>query len=100
MPKMNCWESKKCGRQPGGMKVAESGVCPAASESRVNGANGGRNGGRACWVVAGTLCGGTVQGTFASKLANCMKCDFYQLVQKEEGTNQASGRELVKMLGC
>jgi hypothetical protein len=98
MAKMNCWESKKCGRQPGGAKVAELGVCPAASESRVNGANGGLNGGRACWVIAGTFCGGTVQGTFASKLANCIKCDFYKSVQKEEGTNQTSGRDLLKML--
>jgi len=27
--KLNCWEFKKCGRQPGGPKVAELGVCPA-----------------------------------------------------------------------
>ena len=24
-----------------------------------------------------TLCGGKVQGSFAMKLANCMKCDYY-----------------------
>ena len=24
------------------------------------------------------LCGGKVQGSFAMKVANCMKCDFYQ----------------------
>ena len=28
--------------------------------------------------VAGTLCGGKVQGTFALKLGNCQKCDFYK----------------------
>ncbi|MGO8782449.1 MAG: hypothetical protein ACLPRH_12610 [Syntrophobacteraceae bacterium] len=28
--------------------------------------------------MAGTLCGGKVQGSFAMKLANCMKCEFYQ----------------------
>ncbi|MDH3390750.1 MAG: hypothetical protein OEL85_03000 [Desulfobulbaceae bacterium] len=27
--------------------------------------------------VAGTLCGGEVQGTFALKLGNCQKCEFY-----------------------
>ncbi|MGE5174112.1 MAG: two-CW domain-containing protein, partial [Betaproteobacteria bacterium] len=30
MEKLNCWEHKKCGRQPGGHKVAELGVCPSA----------------------------------------------------------------------
>ncbi len=45
MAKLNCWEYKKCGRQPGGSKVAELGVCPAASEIRTNGINDGKNGG-------------------------------------------------------
>ena len=75
---VNCWEFKKCGRQRGGIQAAELGICPASAESRTNGINGGTNGGRACWALAGTLCGGKVQGTFAAKLVNCMKCDFYQ----------------------
>lgn len=57
MPKVNCWEWKKCGRQEGGAKVAELGVCPAAGADRIDGANCGLNGGRACWALAGTLCG-------------------------------------------
>lgn len=85
MAKLNCWEFKKCGREAGGAKTAELGVCPAAAETRVNGANGGKNGGRTCWIVSGTFCGGKVQGTFASKLSNCMDCEFYKLVGKEEG---------------
>jgi len=84
MPKVNCWEWKKCGRQPGGPKVAELGICPAASERRTNGVNSGVNGGRACWFVAGTLCEGKVQGTFAAKLSSCTECDFYKLVAREE----------------
>jgi hypothetical protein len=28
--KLNCWEVKKCGREPGGVKVKELGVCPAS----------------------------------------------------------------------
>jgi hypothetical protein len=95
MPKVNCWEWKKCGRQEGGAKVAELGVCPAATAEPINGANGGLNGGRACWALAGTLCGGQVQGTFAAKLSNCMACDFYKLVAQEEGANLLSARTIL-----
>jgi hypothetical protein len=83
----NCWEAKSCGRQPGGLKVSEFGVCSAAVETRVNGMNNGKNGGRVCWAIAGTLCGGKVQGSFASKVANCMTCDFYKSVKSEEGAS-------------
>lgn len=62
----NCWEFKKCGREAGGPKAAELGVCPAYPDH-----------GRRCAEVTGTLCGGKVQGTFAHKLGNCLKCDFY-----------------------
>jgi hypothetical protein len=94
----NCWEAKKCGREPGGAKVAQLGVCPAASERRVHGMNHGTNGGRVCWLIAGTLCGGVVQGTFASKLANCLKCEFYQAVGKEEGAGLANARDVLSRL--
>lgn len=86
----NCWEFKKCGRQPGGTRTAELGVCPAATEIQANGLNAGRNGGRICWALTGTLCGGTVQGTFAQKLSNCMECDFYRHVQSEQGKDMQS----------
>ncbi|MFW9804044.1 MAG: two-CW domain-containing protein [Candidatus Thorarchaeota archaeon] len=82
--KRNCWEVKNCGRTPDGNKADELGVCLAAVEESVNGQNGGKNGGRICWAVAGTLCGGEVQGEFASKMDNCIKCDFYHQVSKEE----------------
>jgi hypothetical protein len=81
----NCWEVKNCGRQPGGARVSELGVCPAAAEERASGANGGRNGGRICWALTGTFCGGKVQGTFAQKVASCMGCDFYRMVRVEQG---------------
>ena len=74
---MNCWEYKKCGRQKGGVSADALGVCPAYTEKRLNGIHGGINAGRACWVIAGTFCSGEVQGTFAIKLGNCQKCDFY-----------------------
>ncbi len=96
MAKHNCWESKKCGREPGGAKVAELGVCPAVGEKRTDGINGGVNGGRACWAVTGTFCGGQVQGTFALKLANCMECGFYQAVMKEEGASYEPAKNILK----
>jgi hypothetical protein len=81
--KLNCWEVKKCSREPGGAKAHELGICPAATENKVNGIHGGKNGGRCCWVVAGTFCKGIVQGSFAQKYENCQKCEFYQEVIKE-----------------
>lgn len=83
--KKNCWEFKKCGREPGGEKVKDLGVCAAATEKKLDGIHEGKNAGRTCWVVAGTLCKGEVQGTFAQKYKNCEKCEFYQEVRKEEG---------------
>lgn len=82
--KLNCWEHKKCGRQPQGLHAREKGVCPAALESALDDVHEGTNAGRSCWVVSGTFCQGTVQGTFAQKFKNCEACDFYQLVRKEE----------------
>jgi hypothetical protein len=87
MKKTNCWEFKKCGREPGGAKVDELGVCPATIEIKLHGTHKGKNAGRACWVVAGSMCGGIVQGTFAKKYGECIKCDFFQYVKEEEGAH-------------
>ena len=98
MAKLNCWDFKKCGREPDGAKARELGVCPASTETRVNGTNGGTNGGRACWAITGTLCGGKVQGTFSAKVGNCLECEFYQLVGAEEGPNHEGAREILAKL--
>jgi len=90
----NCWDFKKCGRQPGGARVSELGLCPASTDAKGDGLNGGRNGGRVCWALTGTLCGGKVQGTFAEKLGNCMECEFYKLVQTEQGSRCQSLKAL------
>jgi hypothetical protein len=84
MKKLNCWEYKKCGRQLGGHKAAELGVCPVTTLQTLHGVHGGENAGRACWAIAGSLCGGKIQGTFAQKLHNCWRCEFMNLVKKEE----------------
>ena len=82
--KLNCWEVKKCGRQPDGIFEKVLGTCPATLEERLDGVHEGTNAGRACWVIAGTLCKGEVQGTFAQKYKNCEICDFYRSVKSEE----------------
>ena len=99
MAKMNCWEFKKCGREPGGSNVAELGVCNAATEPRLTGTNGGHYAGRACWAVSGTLCGGKLQGTFAAKLGNCMQCKFYESVATEEGYGFVTSKAILAKLG-
>ncbi len=62
--KLNCWEFKKCGRE-------KTGDCPAVRE----------NTGHICWMVAGTMCGGKVQGAFAEKVGNCKECNFYHYMK-------------------
>jgi len=96
MFKKNCWEQKACGRQPGGDKTNELGICPVATHTKAHEINNGINGGRACWAIEGTLCGGEVQGTFAQKMGNCMDCDFYSLVRQEEGSSYKGSREIIK----
>ncbi len=98
MAKANCWEAKKCGREPGGANVSQLGVCPVCTEARVTGMNGGKNGGRVCWAVAGTLCGGKVQGSFAVKLPNCLNCEFYKRVLREEGPDASPVRDVLTRL--
>ncbi|MCI5123627.1 MAG: hypothetical protein D3925_03915 [Candidatus Electrothrix sp. AR5] len=85
--KLNCWEYKKCGREPGGKNVSELGVCPVTVANKGKGIHQGKNGGRCCWVVAGSLCKGELQGTFAKKHKDCHKCDFYKMVKEEEQPN-------------
>ena len=73
---MQCWEHKKCGRQEGGDKVPEFGICPAYPDN-----------GKNCWKIAGTFCGGEVQGTEAAKRGTCITCEWYKLVNPVTGTN-------------
>jgi hypothetical protein len=96
--KKNCWEFKNCGREPGGKNAKELGVCTASTLEKANGVHGGKKGGRACWVIAGTLCGGKVQGTYASKMGNCIKCDFYHSIMDEEGADFLYGDKILKLI--
>ena len=74
-----------CGREQGGKNFAELGVCPAAVDKSFDGINSGKYGGRICWAIAGTFCGGNPQGSFVEKRSSCLECDFYKMVQNEEG---------------
>ncbi len=102
MKKRNCWEIKKCGREPGGAKAGTSGTCPAAVEAAGDGTNNGQNGGRICWAIAGTFCGGKVQGDFAQKNVSCMSCEVFKMIKKEEGsafTLMMSGKAYIGTAG-
>ena len=98
MVKLNCWEFMKCGRQPGGEKAKDLGVCPASIEVRAHGINHGINGGRSCWAISGTLCKGGRQGTYAEKLGDCLKCEFFSLVRKGEGGEYENSKDILRKI--
>lgn len=55
--KVRCWEKKNCEKKD----------CPAYRNEKAR-----------CWLVAGTMCEGRVQGVFALKYGSCKECDVYQ----------------------
>ena len=75
MELLNCWEIKKCGRQSGGKKEDHLGECIASKEGM----------GHSCWAVAGTLCGGKIQGTFAQKIGFCTFCEVHEMYNRSRG---------------
>ena len=77
----NCWEFKHCGREPGGPKTDELGVCPAATNKHYHGVNRGKAGGRFCWTINGTLCNGRSE----KESGPCTDCEFFQEVEQQEG---------------
>jgi hypothetical protein len=64
-----CWEIMDCGRQSGGSKVGELGVCNGSIEGL----------GYFCWAIAGTLCGEGAQCARAQRIGDCLKCEVYVL---------------------
>ncbi|MHB9112690.1 MAG: HD domain-containing protein [Thermoleophilia bacterium] len=64
-----CWKMKDCSETS----------CPVHGKEHIR-----------CWLVAGTFCGGEVQGRFAQKLGDCAECDVYQ---------QAVGQNPIKEIG-
>jgi hypothetical protein len=79
--KLNCWEFKDCGREPGGLMSGLLGECPVPRSLEFDGVNGGRAAGRACWLV------GDRNGCPAhdcSRAKCCHDCDFYRRVTYEQ----------------
>ena len=72
---LNCWEIIKCERHKGGKKVNELGECIASKKGM----------GHSCWAVAGTLCGGKIQGTHAQKNGYCTSCKVYHTYNRSMG---------------
>jgi hypothetical protein len=85
--KQNCWEFKKCGLEPEGENVGEEGPCPASIAIGYQGKNMGQFGGRYCWRVQGTMCDINSKGHAPTKLFKCIECEFYKMVQDEQGAN-------------
>jgi len=53
----HCWQIRNCGESD----------CPAYKNEC------GR-----CWLIAGTMCGGEIQGKFADKYHSCTECEVYR----------------------
>lgn len=83
MAKQNCWEFKKCGREINGANVDKYGICPAADNVSADGFCGGKNGGRACVYIIGTLCDGVCQMSLRNKEKACDECEFHIQLKKE-----------------
>ncbi len=72
------WTSTQRGN---GIRLA---ICPASTDRAYDGNNSGQNCGCYDRKIAGTLCEGMVQRSFAAKAMNCLDCDFYKLISDEE----------------
>jgi hypothetical protein len=72
-----------CGRQKGGSMVSELGECVASKEQL----------GHSCWAVAGTLCGGVVQGLVSQKSAGCLNCIVYKTYNRMRGVSRQALQE-------
>jgi methyl-accepting chemotaxis protein len=70
-----CWDVKNC-------PTERRNGCPAYPTN-----------GQECWSVTGTLCGGKEQGTYQQKMANCRKCNVYEMNTK---TRKASVTRQIK----
>ena len=91
--KLNCWDFFDCGREVTSKNRKDS-ICNASLISSKNGINGGNNAGRQCWNIEGSYCEtsfinqtGRSRGTVKHKEEYCSKCEFHDLVRKEEGKN-------------
>ena len=74
----NCWEIMACGREWDGANVDRLGEFPASQEGL----------GHSCWIIAGTYCDDTIQGSYAQKIDICMLCKVYRCYNRMDGTSR------------
>lgn len=86
--KMNCWEYFKCGKDVQSKQEDETKkVCNVSITQNINHVNSGRNAGRICWDITGSLCDTFEKGDMIYKEKKCETCEFKALVEKEEREN-------------
>jgi len=73
----------------GGSRIYEHGPCPGALSPDVH-----------CWLVAGTMCSGNVEGTFALKYESCIICDYYNKMQESIAKQPRTGSSLFGQYLC
>ena len=86
--KLNCWEYKSCGREPGGLIAEQDGICPVSQAFDQDGINNGQAGGRICWRIYNRLAG-LPSDRDLPVLIPCKRCDFYRRVVFEEAEDIA-----------
>jgi hypothetical protein len=80
--KLNCWQFKNCGREPGGVLAETLGECPVAQTMKYDGLNNGVGAGRACWMVRNAACKNAPN--MSLPVDPCHTCDFYKRVVFEQ----------------
>ena len=96
--KINCWDFQGCDKHITSEHENELRSCPAFLETQLNGINGGKNGGRACWVIPDTLCFVRIRRTLIPKHLSCMLCNFKKNVLKEEKSDLTISDSFLNML--
>ncbi|MBF0136685.1 MAG: hypothetical protein HQL65_10625 [Magnetococcales bacterium] len=72
--KINCWEFNQCGKEE---------YCLAGTSDSFDGFFGGKNGGRFCAFIEGTLCKDDTPRRDSDKLKMCSHCPFYEILLKD-----------------
>ncbi|MBF0454554.1 MAG: hypothetical protein HQL72_07010 [Magnetococcales bacterium] len=85
MLQKNCWQFKGCGFGPDSERCRGGDSCPAATLRSADGFLGGANGGRCCYFIAGTLCGGSKSLSLEEKQQQCIGCSFFGTLVAKHG---------------
>ena len=88
--KINCWECRNCGMEPGGIFARIYGPCPVAANSmKYDGINDGRGAGRTCWRFLQENSRGLERQVCRFGRSSCVECAFYRRVHNEEDLSVA-----------